>query len=97
MALRHVTITIPTPAVPVRCSSGLADPAGDNVAYAYLTFELSSGTKGFVGESDVSATHYAGSFTTTKTYEIQPGGVRLGDLWVTGTAGDVVQIGGVPL
>lgn len=103
MALRHFTVTIPTPAAAVRCSTGLSDGKSmaqggkDDIAFVHLTFELSSGTKGFVGESDVSASHYAGSFTTSKTYEVSGGGLRLGDLWVFGTAGDVVQIGGVPL
>ena len=103
MALRHFTVTIPTPAAAVRLSSVLGDAkslqegGGDDVAYAYLTFELSSGTKVFIGESDVSSTHYAGSVTTSKTYELTAGALRLGDLWAIGTAGDVLQIGAVAL
>lgn len=104
MALRHFTVTIPTPAAAVRLSSaidldGKALNAGgqDDIAYIMLTFELSSGTKVFIGESDVSSTHYAGSVTTSKTYEVSGGAMRLGDLWATGTAGDVLQIGAVAL
>lgn len=102
MALRHFTVTIPTPAAAVRLSSALGDGkalqegGGDDVAYHRLTFELSSGTKVFVGESDVSSTHYAGSVTTSKVYELT-GAIRLGDVYAIGTAGDVLQIGAVPL
>ena len=98
MALRHFTVTIPTGGGPVNLGQalGLVD-AKDDVAYIFLSFELSSGTKVFIGESDVSASHYAGSVTTSKVYEPLGGAMRLGDLWAFGTANDVLQIGAVPL
>jgi hypothetical protein len=104
MALRNFTVTIPTPAAPVRLSSALADGLAlqnggkDDISYIHLTFELSSGTKAFIGEDNtVSSTHYAASCTTSKVAEFQGGNMRLGDLWATGTAGDVLQIGAVAL
>lgn len=99
MALRHFTVTIPTPAVAVNLGAELALITGkDNDAYIWLSFELSSGTKVFIGgDNTVSPTKYAGSVTTSKTYEPTGGAMRLGDLWAIGTAGDVLQIGAVAL
>lgn len=98
MALRHFTVTIPNPAVAVNLGDALGVRALDNDAYIFLSFELSSGTKVFIGgDNTVSATKYAGSCTTSKTYEPQGGAMRLADLWAIGTAGDVLQIGAVAL
>lgn len=103
MPLLHYTVTIPTPAAAVRLSTGLADGkaldqgGGYDISFIQLVMELSSGTKVFVGDSDVSSTHYAASVTTSKVADFNSGAMRLGDLWAIGTAGDVLQIGAVPL
>lgn len=104
MAFKHFVLTIPTPAVAVRLSSVLPDLKSHrenglhDVCHIQITFELVSGTAVFVGsESTVSSTSYAAKVTTTKTYEIQGGAVRLGDLWVIGTAGDILAIGALDL
>ena len=103
MPLNHFTLTIPNPAVAVRLSSVLPDGKAiqengqHDISYAFLSFELQSGTGCFIGDSTVSATNYAAKVTATKTYEPHGGAMRLGDLWVIGTAGDKLQIGGVPL
>jgi hypothetical protein len=98
MALRAFTVTIPTPAAAVNLGVATGVVTGkDNDAYIDLTFELSTGTKVFIGESDVSSTHYAGSCTTSKVYQPSGGAMRLGDLWAIGTAGDVLQIGALAL
>lgn len=109
MAFKHFVLTIPNPAAAVRLSSVLPDglphfvpaPAKSgqyDVCHIQLTFELISGTGVFIGSSsDVSSTNAAAKVTTSKTYEIQGGAVRLGDLWVIGTAGDVLAIGALDL
>ncbi len=103
MALRHYTITIPTPAAVVRCSSALPDGKAHreggqyDTAVIFASFELQSGTGGFVGDENVTATNYAAKITATKTYEPHGGTMRLGDIYVTGTAGDKIQIGVVDL
>lgn len=97
MALRHFTVTIPAGGGPINLGTEL-DLAQDDVAYIFLSFELSTGTKVFIGgDSTVSSTNYAGSCTTSKVYEPHGGAMRLGDIWVTGTANDVLQIGAVAL
>ena len=99
MALRNFTVTIPTPAAAINLGAELGlDTGKDDIAYIFLSFELSSGTKVFIGDAaDVSSTNYAGSCTTSKVYEPHGGAMRLGDLWAIGTAGDVLQIGAVAL
>lgn len=109
MAFKQFKVTIPTPAAAVRLSSVLPDglphfvPAPGvsgqyDVPHIQLTFELISGTGVFIGSKpEVSSTDYAAKVTTSKTYEIQGGAVRLGDLWVIGTAGDVLAIGALDL
>jgi hypothetical protein len=103
MPLRHWTLTIPASGGPVRLSSVLADAKAlqqggtDDISYGLVTFELQSGTAVFIGDENVSSTNYAAKVTTSKTYELYGGAVRLGDLWAVGTSGDKLQIGAVPL
>jgi hypothetical protein len=101
--INNFTVTIPTPAARVRLSTALSDAkswqegGAYDIAYIFLNFELSSGTKVFIGDENVSTVKFAGSCTTALTFEPHGGAMRLGDLYAIGTAGDVLQIGAVPL
>ena len=103
MALRHYTLTIPTPAAAVRLSTVLPDGKAHaqngmyDTAIIYVSFELQSGTACFIGDENVTATNYAAKVTATKTYEVHGGMMRLGDIWAIGTAADKLQIGVVDL
>lgn len=105
MAFRALQVTIPTPAAATQVSSAL--PAAERAAGVSLPCQMISfqalkavAADIFIGDtSAVSSTAHAIRVDPADTAPpivlagTDSGSIKLGDFWITGTAGDVLLVG----
>lgn len=101
---RHYLVTIPNPAAAIQLSSGI--PAGEERAHALQVFEYldvqpknGAAVCSVGGDSTLAASEGMEVQTPAAgdvPYRI-PGPVKLTDIWVIGTAGNVINVFGKTL